>query len=169
MKRSLVVFMLACLCFAGKITAQSQVKYQALFVYNFTRYIEWPSYGSQEFVIGVLGKSNIYNELQGIAGGKRVGTKSIVVKKFTSADEISSCQILFVSGEVSSSLSSFASTMQNKNTLIITERQGLINKGAGINFVLDDGKQKFELSRTALNKSGLKVDNQLVDMAMIAD
>ena len=169
MKKSLVVLVLALLSLGGIVSAQSPARYQALFVYNFTRYIEWPSFGSQEFVIGIVGKSSVYSELQNIVEGKRIGSKTIVIKKFNSAEEISSCQILFVSSEVSSSLVSFASTLQSKNTLIITERPGLINKGAGINFVLEEGKQKFELSRTAINKTGLKVNSQLVDMAMLTD
>jgi hypothetical protein len=169
MKKSLVVLVLAILGFTGNLNAQSQSKYQALFIYNFTRYIEWPSSGTQEFVIGVIGKSGIYNELLGVAEGKRVGNKSIKVKKFNSADEIGTCNILFVSNEVSSSLATFATTVQSKNTLIITERPGLINKGAGINFVLDDGKQKFELSKSSINRAGLKVNAQLVEMALLAD
>jgi hypothetical protein len=166
MKKSLVFLVLGFFSFTFELTAQSQAKYQALYVYNFTRYIEWPSNGSQEFTIGVLGKSNVFNELIGVTNGKLVGSRNIVIKKYTSANEIGACQILFVSGEASSLLSSFASTLQNKNTLIITERAGLINKGSGINFISDDGKQKFELSKSNLNRSGLKVNNQLLDMAV---
>jgi hypothetical protein len=59
--------------------------------------------------------------------------------------------------------------MNGRNTLIITERNGLISKGAGINFVMNDGKQKFQLSKINLQKSGLKVNAELVDMAVLVD
>lgn len=169
MKKKLVLLAFAMCMFAVNLTAQNSARYQALFIYNFTRYIEWPAFDSQEFVIGVLGNSEIRNELQTITNGKKVGLKNITIKKFLTPEEISNCQILFVSDEISSTVSAFSSSLQNKNTLIITERPGLINKGSGINFVINDGKQKFELSRVALNKTGLKVNNQLIDMAILTN
>lgn len=151
------------------INAQSPTKYQALFVYNFTRFIEWPSNSSPDFVIGVLGKSSIYNELQNIASAKKVGTQTIVVKQFSNSSEVVSCQILFVSSEIASQISQMAATFQSKNTLIITDRAGSTGKGAGINFVNADGKQRFEISKSNVDKTGLKVNKQLLDMAMATD
>jgi len=168
MKR-LALIVLAVCGITFSLAAQTQARFQALFLYNFTRYIEWPAFNSHEFVIGVVGKSPIYSELLTIAQGKKVSLKDIKVKKFASGEEITACQILFVSNDASSSLGTYATSLQGKNTLIITEKSGLINKGAGINFVINDGKQKFELSRSAMNKNGLKVNNQLVDMATVID
>lgn len=150
-------------------TAQSTTKYQALFVYNFTRFIEWPSNGSTDFVIGVLGKSSIFSELQNIASAKKVGNQTIVIKQFSSSSDVVPCQILFVSSEVTSQISQIAASLQSKNTLIITDRPGLTGKGAGINFVIDDGKQKFEISKSNVAKTGLKMNKQLLDMAMLTD
>lgn len=151
------------------IKAQSPTKYQALFVYNFTRFIEWPSNSSSEFVIGVLGKSSIYNELQNLASSKKVGNQTIVIKQFSNPSEVLSCQILFVSNDAVSQVSQMAASFQSKNTLIITDRAGSTGKGAGINFVNDDGKQKFEISKSNVDKTGLKVNKQLLDMAMATD
>ncbi len=151
------------------IKAQSATKYQALFVYNFTRFIEWPSNNSSEFVIGVLGKSSIYNELQTLASAKKVGNQTIVIKQFSNSSEVVTCQILFVSNEVVSQISQMAASFQNKNTLIITDRAGSTGKGAGINFVNADGKQRFEISKSNVDKTGLKVNKQLLDMAMTTD
>jgi hypothetical protein len=169
MKKISLVGLMLFVGLLGTLNAQNNEKYQALFIYNFTRYIEWPSNGSSEFVIGVIGRSNIYNELIAVADGRKVGTQTITVKKFTSASEVSSCQILFISGDASAQVSSLSPALSGKNTLIITERSGLISKGAGINFVINDGKQKFQLSKVNLQKSGLKVNAQLVDMAVLVD
>jgi len=149
--------------------AQNTTRYQALFVYNFTRYIQWPTTNSQEFVIGVLGKSDIYGELQNITAQKKIGSSIITVKRFSSPSEISKCQILVVSGEESSLVPQLASQLQSRNTLIITERPGLSKKGASICFALEDGKQKFEISKTNVEKTGLLVNNQLLDMGILAD
>ncbi len=169
MRKICLVSVVLFVAFVGSLRAQSSEKYQALFIYNFTRYIEWPSNSSSEFTVGVIGKSSVYNELMGIAEGRKVGSQTIKVKKFASAAEVSNCQILFVSSDASSQVASIAQALASKNTLIITERLGLISKGAGINFVLDEGKQKFQMSKSNLQKTGLKVNAQLVDMALLVD
>lgn len=167
-KISLVSIMLL-VALVGSVNAQSSEKYQALFIYNFTRYIEWPSANSSEFTIGVLGKSSVYNELINIAEGRKVGAQTIKVKKFASAAEINNCHIVFISSDASSQIAAISSSAPGKNTLIITERYGLISKGAGINFIEEDGKQKFQMSRSNLQKTGLKVNNQLVSLATLVD
>ena len=169
MKKSFIILFISALLFSSSIFAQNADRYKALFIYNFTRYIEWPSNGSPDFVIGILGKSIVANELINIADKKIVGTQTITIKKFSNATDVTQCNILFISNDASSQVASITAAMQNKNTLIITDRPGLINKGAGINFVLDDGKQKFELSKTNLAKTGLKVNTQLMEMATVVD
>jgi hypothetical protein len=108
MKRKVLFGLVSVIWLLQSLHAQISPKYQALFVYNFTRYIEWPSNNAPEFVIGILGKSGIYNELQTISQGKSIGTQSIAIKKFQSVDEMSACSILFVSNEVSSKVSQLA-------------------------------------------------------------
>lgn len=169
MKKIVLVGFLVFVGLLGKLQAQSSERYQALFIYNFTRYIEWPSNGSSEFVVGVIGKSRVYDELVAVVSGRKVGALNISVKKFTVANEVGACQILFVSNDASSLLPALTAAMNGKNILIITERNGLISKGAGINFVMNEGKQKFQLSKINLQKSGLKVNAELVDMAVLVD
>lgn len=169
MKKISLVSVMLLVALVGSLCAQSSEKYQALFIYNFTRYIEWPSANSSEFTIGVLGKSSVYKELVTLAEGRKVGAQTIKVKKFASAAEIDNCNIVFVSSEASSQVAAISSSTQSKNTLIITERYGLISKGAGINFIEEDGKQKFQMSRSNLQKNGLKVNNQLVSLATLVD
>lgn len=151
------------------VNAQNSTRYEALFVYNFTRYIQWPNSNSQEFVIGVLGKSNIYTELLSITANKKIGSSAIVVKQFSNASEMGKCQVLVVSNEASAQVTALAAQLQGKNTLIITERQGLSKKGASICFAIEDGKQKFEISKNNVAKNGLMVNNQLLDMGIVVD
>jgi len=169
MRKKFIYLSLLILGITQGIFAQDAARYQALFVYNFTRFIQWPSSNSQEFVIGILGKSDIYSQLQSIATNKRIGSAPIVIKQYNSASEIGKCQILFVSSEVSSQVVQLAAQLQSKNTLLITERSGMSRKGASICFAIEDGKQKFEISKSNVAKTGLMINNQLLDMAILTD
>src|ERR1700741_1068088 len=69
---------------------------KAAFVYNFTRYINWGTFTpDEEFVIGVVGSSPIYEPLVEIARTKTVNDKKIVIKSFSKADDITTCNILY--------------------------------------------------------------------------
>ena len=142
-------------------------KAQSIFIYNFTRLVEWPeSYKSGDFVIGVIGNSDIFAELEGYTAGKKVGMQPIVVKKFKEVSEIDRCHILFVSYNKSSGLSEVIKKTDTSPTLIIGEKKNIMNEGAAIGFVLMDDKLKFELNIPSATRNGLKVNSKLQEMAM---
>lgn len=163
-----LLLLIAILFFVQLSYTQTEIpKAQSIFIYNFTRLIEWPeSYKSGDFIIGVLGNSDIYSELIAYTTGKKVGMQSIVVKKFKDISEIDKCQILFVSYNKSNGLSEILKKTESAPTLIIGERKNIINDGAGIGFVLEDDKLKFELNIPSATRNGLKVNSRLQEMAM---
>ena len=145
-------------------------KYQSLFIYNFTKHIEWPkSYNVGEFVIGVIGSSDIIESLNSMASRKkRIVTGQIIeVKKFNTIAEIGKCNILFVSKDVSWQLSQIDNATASKPILIVTDSPGLAAQGSIINFVEKDGKIKFELNEEGASSRGLAISSSLANLAII--
>lgn len=141
---------------------------QAMFIYNFSRLIEWPvNAKSGNFVIGVLGKSDVYTSLSGFVSGKKVGNQDISVKHFNNINEISQCHILFVSFGKSGQMPEIISQVKNNYNLVIGEKKDLINNGAAINFVIDDNKLRFQLNAANAEKYQLKISKSLQEMAML--
>src|SRR4051812_37841451 len=93
-------FILLVYAAAGAASAQSveqEAKLKAVFIYNFTSYIEWDtSMMKSDFIIGVVGNSAVTQSLQQISRSKSVKNKRIIVKVFTKPDEIETCHILFI-------------------------------------------------------------------------
>lgn len=146
--------------------AQTNYKIHSLFVFKFTQYIEWPA-ATGDFVIAVVGNSPILVELEAIAATKKVGTRTIIVKKMSASADLSACHMVFISEGQSSALASVSGKLQGKNILIISETNGGAKKGAGINFVIVDDKMKFELNKGAIEKQGLKVSGDLTKLAIV--
>ena len=145
--------------------AQNEFQAKAFFVYNFTRLVEWPSNGSSEFVIGVIGNSQVTAHLENITKGKSVGSQKIVIKHFKSPEEIENCNIIYVSYGSSSKISAIQSSVKSHNTLIVAEKEGLVKEGAAINFVLNNNRLSFNINVDNAQKYGLKVSKTLVDMS----
>jgi hypothetical protein len=139
---------------------------QAMFIYNFSRLVEWPtSYKSGQFIIGVIGASATYNELKTYTANKAVGSQKIVVKKFESAAEIGQCHILFVPFNKTKQMSEITSTLGSKSTLLICEKNGAVDSGAAINFIVIGDKLKFEVSMGNATSKNIKMSSKLSEMA----
>ncbi len=168
MKKAILLF---AIFFTAHLTMQAQTadyKFHSIFIYNFTKYIQWPaSHQSGEFIIGVLGNSPAAaEELTKVTSNKMVGSQRIVIKVFKSAAEIGDCHILFLPSAGSSKFAEVQSKLKGKPTLVITEKSGLAQRGSGINFILQDNKWKFELNESATQSAGLKVSKELSQLAI---
>lgn len=152
----------------SSVQAQSDYRFHSVFMYNFTKYIQWPSSAQTgDFVIGVIGNCLIQGELEKMAINKSVGSQKIVVKKFKNVSELTSCQMLFIPSADSRDFEAALEKLKGKPTLILTEKNGLGQKGSGINFVLVDGRWRFELNENATESAGLKVSKELSKLAIL--
>lgn len=154
----------------GNVFAQDRPIHEvySMMVFNFTKYVQWPDHaGAGEFVIGVLGNGDVYNTLNGWYGGKPRGSKTYVIKKFNSAAEITDCHVVFIDKAKSAEFDAVNSKVKGKGTLVITDKNGLGEKGSGINFKTVDNKLKFELNQKAIDASNLKVSGALSSMAIL--
>jgi YfiR/HmsC-like len=140
----------------------------SMMVYNFTKYVQWPDHaGGGEFVIGVVGNTDIYNTLNGWYGGKPRGAKTYIIKKFNSAADVTECHVLYLDKSKSGEFDNVNDKLKGKGTLIITDKSGLGEQGSAINFKLVDNKLKFELNQKAIEASNLKVSGALSSMAIL--
>ncbi|MEL7002170.1 MAG: YfiR family protein [Bacteroidota bacterium] len=171
MTKFITVLMLAVLGLgAGEMTLASsqnpESKIKTVFVFNFTKYIQWSS-ESQEFVIGVVGGDNeTLTAFKSMAKQKSAASRKIVIREIESAVDYSTCNIIYITEENSNKLSEIKSK-RLKNILIVTEKEGMAEKGSGINFVKKDGKLRFELNEKVVENSGLKVSSQLKGLAIL--
>jgi hypothetical protein len=160
MKKVRLFLCLAGLCYFAAGYGQNE-KFKALFIYNFTNYIEWPGGTSATFIITVVGESPIINELQSISKLKKVGSATIEVKKVNSASEIGTTQIVYIPADKKRVLPEIAQAMSGKATLIISDNaQGKF----GINFVEVDSKQSFQISKSNIEDHRLKVNSSLLSL-----
>jgi hypothetical protein len=140
----------------------------SMMVFNFTKYVQWPDHtNAGEFTIGVIGNTEVYNTLTAWYAGKPRGVKTYVIKKFSNASEVGDCHVIFIDKSRSGEFEAVNSKVKGKGTLIITDKNGLGEKGSSINFKTIDNKLKFELNQKAIEASNLKVSGALSSMAIL--
>ncbi len=173
MKKLLLIFVSAILLSSWVVVVPDQseeanAKIKAIYIYNFTKYIEWPAaYKEGNFVVGVLGTSApLVAELNKMASSKTVGTQKFEIISVSTPSESAKCHIVFILSDNSSQLADVLGKVKSKSALIVTDKSGLATKGSGINFFVDGNKQKIELNRLNIEKYKLKVASTLVEMSV---
>lgn len=146
-------------------------KIKAVFIYNFTKYIEWPTdHMSGEFIIGILGENAaLYKELDNMSKVKKVANQSFAIKTFNSIGEIEKPHILYIPDAKATELSKAVNKLKGKSTLIVTEKPGLAKQGSTINFTYVGNRQKFELNKSNAEQHNLKVASALEKLAIMVN
>lgn len=149
----------------------TNAKIKAVFIYNFTKYIEWPSdYQDGEFTIGILGENEaLYKELDNMSKVKKVANRSFSIKKIASVNDIGKPHILYIPANSKISLATAVLQVKNKSTLIVTEKPGLAKLGSAINFIIVGNRQKFELNKSNAERHNLKVASVLEKLAVLVN
>jgi len=168
--KKIKILALAALLVSGSAFAQERPIHEvySMMVFNFVKYVQWPDHaGSGEFVIGVVGNTDMYNTLNAWYGGKPRGAKTYVIKKFNTAAEVTDCQVVYIDKTKSAEFAAVNDKVKGKGTLVITDKNGLGEKGSAINFKTVDNKMKFELNQKVIEASNLKVSGSLTSMAIL--
>lgn len=150
-------------------TDQDRLNYKlhAMFIYHFTKYIDWSQQNSRnEFRIAVIGNSPISNELQQLLRDKLVNRKKVIVKsEDLQSFSPSKYDIVFLSAESSGKYAALDEAANGFPLLLITEQEGMLRKGAMINFLVREEKLRFEINKTKMLSRNLKVSNELLKLA----
>jgi hypothetical protein len=165
--KTLLLFIIFFFINRQPVKAQDE-KFKSIFIYNFTKLIEWPADKlGAEFVIVVYGNSPIKNELDSLALKKSVYNKPIAIRQIKSLSETLEAQILYICNDKTTDLPPNLNMLVSKNILIITEKPSSCNLGSAINFVNKGGSLGFEISPSNIEKTKLKVNSQLLSLGTV--
>ena len=140
---------------------------QANYLYNIAKLVEWkdPSMREGNFIIGLIGGPNLYQELIKQYATRSIGKQPIEIRKMPRSADVERCHILFVARTELALLPEIYKRMQGKPTMVVTEYAGALDDGAIVNFVKVDNLLKYELSIGNAQKHGLVVGSTLKNLA----
>ena len=146
-------------------------KVKVLFLYQISKYIVWPVEPPQGgFTIGVYGDyPEMLNELNKLAAEKKRGDQPYVIIQYKQLSDIKTCHVLYLTPESDGEISKVLEKIKGKNTLLVTDNDGMIKKGSCINFFYEDNKQRFEVSNENAKLQGLKISTKLSSIAKVID
>lgn len=167
--RVVVLWFAALFSLAPVIRAQSasqrEYEIKAAYLYNFIKYVDWPSYGDT-ITIGVLG-GNPFGPALAPLNGKVVKGRRLVVRELDSVRDAQKCQIIFVSASERQRLQEIFESLRSARVLTVGETQGFADGGGMINFIEENNKVRFEINAEAARRTGLNISSELLKLAKL--
>ena len=168
----LVVMILAVTCCGparDAAAASSEYQVKAAFLYNFMKFVEWPSDGLSNagtLTLGILGKDPFGDALDEVKDKTAKGRR-VVVTHLRGLDEARDCDLLFVCASEKGRLPQILRGVQNSRILTVADQEGFCQSGGMINLVFVKNRVGFEVNVAAATRARLRVSSQLLRLARL--
>ena len=159
MRNTYLVMTVILFCSFCGIEAKAQVgKFQALYLINFTKNLDWPG---ENVTIGVVGNTKALTDLEPLADKYA----NIRLKKISGSESVGTCQMVFLPSSQNRKILEIQGKLNGSSTVLVVEDRDLVSKGAEIGFFLEGNKLKFLLNKKALDEAGVEVNDKLLSVA----
>ena len=159
-----------------------QVK--AAFLYNFIMFVDWPEEklgdNNQPIVIGIIGKDPFEGAFEPIKD-KQAKDRKVIVKRFKGLEELKKsdkaemdktiealrkCHLLFICNSEKAAAKEITDLVKDYGVLTVGDMSDFLEAGGGIiNFIMEEGKIRFEINVAAAAQAKLQIRSQLLRLA----
>jgi len=149
--------------------AEEEAQLKAAFIYNFTKYVTWPAAAEQAggtLHVCALGRTAYTPELSRL-DGRTVRNFTLQVRAVDRSDELTSCNVLYLSG-ASRDFSSFKSLLKGvkgEPVLTISDDSGFIDAGGVIGLFTEQRRIRFDINLGIARDTGLYISSRLLQLA----
>jgi len=161
----------------GDAPDSSEYLIKAGFIYNFAKFVEWPSAAFAQpdspIVIGVLGTDPFGTVLDRLVQDKKIGQRGFVVRRYKwgkdlkDLKDLRDCKILFVSASEKAHTDEIIQLVKWLPILTVGETPGFAERGGVIRFTVEDNRVRFEVNVDAAHQADLNISSRLLTLAKI--
>lgn len=137
---------------------------------KFTNFIQWPEpYSSisreEPLNICIFGK-NRFGDTLDYVNDHDILRRNILVRYHVPKPEINTCHIIYFCPLEKTALDDLSDEIKNSPVLVITESEKISHPLVAINFRKVNNKMRFEINRSAFERSEIKINSELLNLAI---
>jgi hypothetical protein len=144
----------------------SEMTVKAAFVFNLTKYVEWPQRDT-DMMVCVIGDSSTASTLRQMLDGKTAGMQTLRVVAKSPADSLQDCQILYVSSSSPAKYAGILSRVSQKPVLTVGETSTFAQQGGVVGLVNAGNHIRIEINPEAARAATLKISARLLNLAIL--
>ena len=137
---------------------------RAAFLYNFTKYLQWPDESRGELRLCVLGSDPSDPHIDSLHG-KSVRSQRLVVRQQVIAQDIPNCDYVFIPASAKNAIPRARLQVGGYPILIVAEGEDTLQKGAMVALFVADNRLQFEIDNATARQQGLQFGSQLLRLA----
>jgi hypothetical protein len=159
-------FCLALIASASAAASDDLPEYRlkAAFLYNFALFTEWPADTGATLNLCVYGRDPFGEEINALRG-KPVGDRRMAVRRVTTTQGLTDCQVVFIADSSGNSIARVLSSLRGVTALTIADTPGAAKQGVALNMSVVQNKITFEANLTAARAANLKLSSKLLSLA----
>ncbi len=170
-QRSTWIALLLGLVSTGWAEGPSEYQVKAVFLFNFTQFVEWPAQAfasaNAPFVIGILGKDPFGSQIDNVVRNESVDKHPLVIERYRTLDEMRDCNILFIEEEQTGELQHILAALKGRSVLTVTDSEGGDQQGVMIYLVTQKNRIRLRINVAAAKSSNLIISSKLLRPAEI--
>ncbi len=166
------------LCLTGAWTASadtspaaSEYQVKATFIYNFTKFTDWPSsaFTSPEapIVIGIVGEDPFGPTMEAVFRGETLAGRPFSIKRLGGEDDLRKCHLLFISRSEKDRLPALLNKLKGSPVLTVSEIDGFAERGGMIHLAVSNKSVKVEINQAAVEQAELQISAKLLKLARL--
>jgi hypothetical protein len=153
------------------VSEMEEYRVKALFLYNFTQFIEWPGEAFKDsndpLTICVLGSNPFDKELEHALAGKKIDSHPLTSRIISEPNQATGCHMVFVTGAATKRARPLFTDRKQPGILTVGETPGFASAGGVVNFLVKDGRVRLEINITAAERERLRISAKLLKLAEI--
>lgn len=157
--------------FAGTLGSQSyadsgsEAAVKTAFLYNFFKFIDWPTESklSQNSYQLCTSDNDQLGESLLVLKNKKVGNKTLDIRRGLSAKELQSCHIVFI--DANDNTAAILQSLKALPIVTVSDQPNFIEQGGMISLVQIDNRLGFAINLVGINEVGLHMSAQLLKLA----
>jgi hypothetical protein len=156
-----------------RVTAQGrppaiEANVKAVFLFNFIKYVAWPSRAdgeqpSGDLQICVTANDEFYALLKATVEGEEIDGRPLVAVALQGLDDAKSCHLLYVGDVKSPDARAWLNAVRGREVLTVAD--GGLSDDTVIAFVRDSSRVRFDINRASAGRRNLTVSAKLLRLA----
>jgi hypothetical protein len=151
-------------------TLELQVK--AAFLYNFAKFVEWPSDtrsagpgGSLAFC--VFGDEPLFSALTQSLVGKTINGRALIARQVGGPQGVQGCDIAFIGAAEKKRMDEVLDAFTGAGVLSISELDQFARRGGMIQLTRKANRFQFAVNIDAVNRNGVRISSRLLQLAEV--
>lgn len=135
-------------------------RHQAMYLVNLVRNIDWDH---EKVMIGVVGESQVTTELETLTKKN----SKIEVRTLEDLSTVKECQIVYLPDANNSNFFLTQNEIGNSPVILVVDKKELVSRGAEMGFYTEGGKLKIVMNPSAIEETGIKVSQALMERSAL--